>query len=234
MRTKARKKVGIMDAIVLAAGRSTRMGAGRDKQLDRLGGKPLMVFAIEKLLEHSSVDRVVLATREDKLGQVYEVLESYSLVDAVQVVVGGATRQESVKLALDHVESSRVLIHEAARPLITNELIDRVTAPNDPAVVPVIEIPFTVAIGGDRMDAEIERKRLRNVQLPQVFDTELLKRAHVQAALEGASSTEDSQLVFRTGVPVTFVDGVVENIKVTYPIDLVIAHEWIFGDELSS
>lgn len=223
-----------MDAVVLAAGRSTRMGPGSDKQLDRLGGKPLMVFAIEKLLDHSAVDRVVLTTRDDKVDRVNEVLVSYSLVDSVKVVVGGATRQESVKLALDHVESSRVLIHEAARPLITAELVDRVTAPNGPAVVPVIEIPFTVAIGDDKMDAEIDRQTLRNVQLPQVFNTEMLKQAHAQAAADGASSTEDSQLVFRTGVPVTFVDGIVENIKVTYPIDLIIAHEWIFGDQVLS
>jgi 2-C-methyl-D-erythritol 4-phosphate cytidylyltransferase len=222
-----------MDAVILAAGRSTRMGEGRDKQLDRLGGKPLMVFAIEKLLDHDAVDRVVLTTRDDKVDRVKEVLSSYSLTDQVHVIVGGVTRQESVSLALEHVESDRVLIHEAARPLISAELIDRVTSPDDPAVVPVIEVPFTVAVGGDQMTAEIERKTLRNVQLPQVFNTAILKEAHSRAAAEGQQSTEDSQLVFRLGVPVTFVAGLVENIKVTYPADLVIAHEWIFGDEAS-
>lgn len=220
-----------MDAVVLAAGRSTRMGAGRDKQLDRLGGKPLMVFAIERLLDHDAIDRVVVTTRDDRVDRVNEVIASYSLDDLVEVVVGGSSRQESVRIALEHVHSERVLIHEAARPLITSELIERVVSAEGDAVVPVVEIPFTVAIGADRMEDEIDRDTLRNVQLPQVFDTELLKRAHRVAVEQGATSTEDSQLVFRLGATVTFVDGLVENIKVTYPVDLVIAHAWIFGED---
>jgi len=220
-----------MQAIVLAAGNSTRMGPGREKQFERVGGKPMMIFALERLLEHPSIEHVFLTSRADRLDAMAQVLESYELGESVTPVEGGATRQASVLAGLRHVTSPRVLVHEAARPVITMELIERVVDSDAAAVVPVIEIPFTVAAGTDVMTAEIERDTLRNVQLPQVFDTAKLLEAHEYAVESGGSSTEDSQLMFRRGHEVVFVDGLVENIKVTYPEDIAIASGWIFGAE---
>lgn len=222
-----------MDAIVLAAGRSVRMGAGKEKQLMRIGGKPMFIFAVERLLEHPSVDRIILTAREDRLDHIQAVLNSYQLSRAVLVIPGGQTRQESVSCGLQRVTTERVMVHEAARPVISQALLSRVVAPDDDAVVPVVEIPFTVAVGGDVMEEMVERSSLRNVQLPQVFRTETLRKAHELAKKDEFMSTEDSQLVFRMGVPVRFVEGAVENIKVTYPVDFVVAHEWIFGEEES-
>ncbi len=220
-----------MDAIVLAAGRSVRMGAGKEKQLMRIGGKPMFIFAVERLLDHGAIDQVILVVRDDRIEHIQSVLDSYQLGDSVMVVPGGATRQESVWCGLQHVTSERVMVHEAARPVISRPLLDRVVAPDDDAVVPVVEIPFTVAVGGDLMEEMVERNTLRNVQLPQVYRTQVLREAHDLAMRDEFVSTEDSQLVFRMGTPVRFVEGSVENIKVTYPVDFVVAHEWIFGEE---
>jgi 2-C-methyl-D-erythritol 4-phosphate cytidylyltransferase len=206
------------------------MGEGIDKQLVRVGGKPIMIFSLEILLDHPSIDRAVIACQPDRDDEIAAILADYRLDEKCQIVSGGDTRQESVRLGLEAVSSSRVLVHEAARPLITAELIDRLVAEAAPAVVPTIEIPFSVAIGGDVMTAETDRATLRNIQLPQLFDTQVLRDAHTRARDEGQSSTEDSSLVFRTGHEVRFVEGLSENLKVTYPLDLVVAETLLFGE----
>jgi len=223
-----------MEAIVLAAGNSTRMGPGNEKQLARLGGKPMVVFALERLLEHSAIEHIYLTCRADRIEVMSDVMESYELTSSVTPVEGGESRQASVLAGLRHVTSDRVLVHEAARPVVTYALIDRVVSASGIAVVPTVEIPFTVAAGADVMIAEIERDTLRNVQLPQVFETRRLLEAHEYAVETGSTATEDSQLVFRRGHEVVFVEGLVQNIKVTYPEDLAIASAWIFrSDDLS-
>jgi 2-C-methyl-D-erythritol 4-phosphate cytidylyltransferase len=223
-----------MEAVVLAAGSSTRMGSGTQKQLMRLGGKPIVVFVLERLLQHDAIDSVFLAIRSDHQELMGKTLDTYGLTHLVRTVVGGQTRQESVLAGLRHVRSERVLIHEAARPIITPDLIDRVVNAVGSAVVPVVEIPFTVAVGNERMEQELNRSELRNVQLPQVFDTKLLLDAHLEAESSGATATEDSQLIFRKGHEVVFVEGSQQNIKVTYPGDLVILEDWTFREGASN
>ena len=91
-----------------------------------------------------------------------------------------------------------------------------------PAVVPTYAIPFSVSIGGEVMEAEIDRSVLNDVQLPQAFDTEIFRDAHQAAFDKGETATEDGVLVFRAGYEVRFVEGLPRNLKVTYPVDLVI------------
>jgi len=102
------------------------------------------------------------------------------------------------------------------------EHFDRVVAVDAPAVVPTHSIPFSVSIGGDVMEAEIDRSILHDVQLPQAFDTQILRAAHERAVERGETATEDGVLVFRAGHEVRFVEGLPRNLKVTYPVDLVI------------
>ena len=219
-----------MDAIMLAAGRSTRMGPGLDKQLYRIGGRPMLVIALEKLLTHSQFDQTIVACPPGRRDEIESVVAGYRLGPCM-FIEGGQTRQESVWLALQHVGTARVLIHEAARPMVSHDLISRVMAhPDEDAVVPTTPLPFTIAIGDDHMEGELERSRLHNVQLPQVFDTQVVRKAHEQARLDGATSTEDSSLVFRLGRKVKFVQGDVENIKVTWPVELMIVQSLIYSE----
>jgi 2-C-methyl-D-erythritol 4-phosphate cytidylyltransferase len=218
-----------MDAILLAAGRSVRMGGGQGKQLMRIGGRPLIIFSLERLRSHPHVDTIIITCPADRMDDIRKVVEDFSIND-VTLVEGGATRQESVSKGLEAVSSTRVLVHEAARPMITHELIDRLLEVDGDAVVPTWEIPFTVAIGDSLMRGEVDRTHLRNVQLPQVFDTAVLREAHAAAAAKGEDATEDGMLVFRLGRPVHFVEGSADNIKVTYPVDAYVVNALIFGE----
>jgi 2-C-methyl-D-erythritol 4-phosphate cytidylyltransferase len=145
------------------------------------------------------------------------------------LVEGGRTRQESVWNGLQKVKSRRVLIHEAARPFISKEFLLDLLANNEPAVVPTIPIPFSVAGGETYMEQELERSKLHNIQLPQLFDTEVLRRAHQKARQENFVAFEDGILVFRMGEKVRFVEGLENNIKITTPLDLVIAESLLKG-----
>jgi len=210
------------------------MGPGQHKQLYRIGGKPMLIFSLEQLLKQREIDRVLITCPHDRVNEIQSVVSEYQL-SPCEFIAGGETRQESVLLALQHVTGKRVLIHEAARPLVTSLLIARVLREtSEDAVVPTIDVPFTTSIGGDYMEGELDRKKLRNIQLPQVFDTAVLKQAHQQAAKDKQEATEDSMLVFRAGHNVRFVEGDPQNIKVTLPIDLVIAKALIFSDRETS
>ena len=220
-----------MDTILLAAGRSVRMGGGQGKQLMRIGGRPMIIFSLERLRSHPDVELIVITCPPDHLTGIQKVVDDFA-VSNVLLVAGGSSRRESVALALEHVTTPRVMVHEAARPMITHELIDRLVAVDGDAVVPTWEVPFTVAVGDTVMRDEIDRSTLRNVQLPQVFDTEVLREAHRQAVEKGQDATEDSMMVFRTGRTVHFVEGSADNLKVTYPVDAYVVHALIFGDGL--
>ena len=220
-----------MDTILLAAGRSVRMGGGQGKQLMRIGGRPMIIFSLERLRSHPDVDLIVITCPPDQLAGIQKVVDDFA-VSNVTLIAGGSSRQESVALALEHVTTPRVMVHEAARPMITHELIDRLAAVDGDAVVPTWEVPFTVAVGDTVMRDEIDRSTLRNVQLPQMFDTEVLREAHRRAVEKGEDATEDSMMVFRTGHTVHFVEGSADNLKVTYPVDAYVVNALIFGDGL--
>ncbi|MBG01279.1 MAG: 2-C-methyl-D-erythritol 4-phosphate cytidylyltransferase [Acidimicrobiaceae bacterium] len=215
----------MLDAILLAAGRSTRLGSDFDKQLHRVGNKPLVIFSAELLLEHSDINRLVVVANEDRLDNIQSVFTEFSLTQYCDFVLGGEERQESVRNSLEAIQSDRVLLHEGARPVISHSLIERVLRPKSACVTPTIPVPFTVAVGQAKMEQELDRSSLHNIQLPQAFDTQKLVDAHSHAYSESFQATDDSALLFRMGHSVEFVEGEVTNIKVTYPTDLVLVEE---------
>ncbi len=222
-------KEDTVDAILLAAGRSTRLGSGIDKQLHRIDNKPLVIYSAEQLLAHNDIDRLVVAGSAEGMDDIQSVFREFDLIQSCEFVLGGDERQESVRNSLTAVDSERVLLHEGARPLITLSLIDRVLSPDTACVSPTLPVPFTVAIGGKNMEQELDRSSLHNIQLPQAFDRQKLFEAHEQASLEGFTATDDSALIFRMGYSVEFVEGEVTNIKVTYPTDLILVEKILEG-----
>jgi 2-C-methyl-D-erythritol 4-phosphate cytidylyltransferase len=211
-----------MNAVILAAGAAKRMGNEIPKQFLRIGGKPIIIHVMEVLGKARLFDRFIVTTLPGYESHYDELIKTYHLSD-VELVGGGTTRQESCRLALGHVRSERVFIHEAARPFITVDFIRRLVSYPDRAVVPVLPIDFTVSTGDQFMTGILDRRELRNIQLPQVFDTKTIVEAHERAAADGFYSTEDSMLVFRMGVPVRFVEGERENFKITDRFDLFVA-----------
>lgn len=217
-------------ALVPAAGRGERLGPGAPKALRPLGGLPMLVHAVRALAGSRSVDLVVIAAPEDEVESVSGMLAEQTFGADVTVVTGGETRQDSVARALialpDDVDV--VLVHDAARPLVPEELVTSVVSSvraGHPAVVPGLAVVDTIKSVDAESDvtATIDRSTLRAIQTPQGFERAVLQRAHASADLDQAPATDDAGLVERIGVPVHVIAGHEEAFKVTRPFDVVMA-----------
>lgn len=218
-----------MDCIYLAAGLGQRMNHTIPKQFLPLLGKPIIAYSLEVLETVPEIDRIIVVYNKDFRSMYEELFDNYNLSKCL-LIERGDTRQDSVWRGLNVVESEKVLIHEASRPFITPDFIQSIFIYSDEkAVVPVIPIPFTVSIGNQYMTAELDRSILHNVQLPQLFDAKTLRDAHELARRENYIATEDGILVFRLGEKVRFVTGSENNIKITTPLDLIIAENLLRG-----
>lgn len=210
-----------LDCIVLAAGKGVRMRNSVPKQFMRLAGKPLIIHVLEILEQLNEIGSIWVTYLSGYETTYLQLFEQYGLRKP-KLVQGGATRQWSVYNALQCVSSDRVVIHEAVRPFFSVDLLRSMLALDAPAVVPTVPVPFTVSVGDMWMTGELNRSTLHNIQLPQVFDTKVLREAHERFYMPG-DATEDSLLVFRLGKPVRFVPGLEYNIKITTPLDLELA-----------
>jgi 2-C-methyl-D-erythritol 4-phosphate cytidylyltransferase len=151
---------------------------------------------------------------------------------SAKVVVGGDTRQQSVANGLAHITARTVVVHDAARPLVTPRLIERVVAALEDvdgaiAAVPVGETVKRAEAG--HVTATIDRSALWLAQTPQAFRTEVLAAAHERASADGFLSTDDAQLVERYGGRVAVVESSPANLKITYADDFVIAEAILAG-----
>lgn len=211
-------------AVVVAAGRGTRMGPGEAKQLRLLGGRPVVVRALEAVVS-AGLTEVVLAVPPGEEGRYRELAAQVSGA-RITVVAGGDTRTQSVALALEHVpaHASRVVVHDGARPLASARLFHRVLAAPGDAVIPALPLTDTVKrVSGARVVETLPREQLVRVQTPQAFAAPVLRRAHMAAQAGRTVATDDASLVEALGVPVTWVMGEPENVKITEPLDLVVA-----------
>jgi 2-C-methyl-D-erythritol 4-phosphate cytidylyltransferase len=211
-------------AIVPAAGRGERLGPGVPKALRLLGGVPMLVHAVRALSRARLVDVVVVAAPPGDEAEVRGLLDTYEA--AARVVSGGATRQESVRRALESLapDVDVVLVHDAARPLAPSQLVDDVVqevARGAEGVVPALPVADTIKrVEDGRVVETLRRDGLYAVQTPQGFARELLTKAHDAAVIDGFAGTDDASLVERIGGAVTVVPGHPEAAKVTRPTDL--------------
>jgi 2-C-methyl-D-erythritol 4-phosphate cytidylyltransferase len=219
---------GDVAVLVPAAGAGLRLGPGGPKALRLLAGEPLLVHAIRRVAASPSVRTIVVAAPAAEVEAVRDLLAT---VAPVTVVAGGAERQESVALALAAVPADVpiVLVHDAARALTPPELIESVAAAvraGHPAVIPVLPVVDTikeVGPGGDGSETvlgTVDRAVLRSVQTPQGFRHDVLAAAHASAS---DPLTDDAGLVEKAGLPVTCVPGSDLALKITRPLDLVLA-----------
>ena len=215
---------GDVAVLVPAAGAGVRLGPGGPKALRLLDGEPLLVHAIRRVAAASSVRLIVVAAPAADVEAVRALLAP---VAPVTVVAGGAERQESVALALAAVpaEVDIVLVHDAARALTPPRLVESVAAAvreGRPAVIPVLPVVDTIKeVGpGEVVLGTVDRSVLRSVQTPQGFRREVLVAAHAAAA---DPLTDDAGLVEKAGLPVTCVPGSELAMKITRPLDLILA-----------
>ena len=215
-------------ALVAAAGSSSRMG-GVNKLLELLDGVPVLVRTLTALQRAERVDEIVVATREEDLVAISQLCRTYGITKCTKVIRGGEDRVHSVLLAALEADpkSELLAVQDGARPLVTPELIDRVVelAGRCGAAAPAVPVKDTIKVvdGSHMVEATPERARLRAVQTPQVFQADLLKAALQSALDQEAAVTDDCSAVERLGKPVVLTEGDERNLKITTPVDLVIA-----------
>ena len=218
--------------IVLAGGIGKRIGRPVPKQLLLLGGNPLIVHVLEKVVDLPQVAEVVITCPVSHLDETHDLIVNHGFDDArFRCIEGGVTRQESVWRGLEALgDVDSVIIHEAVRPLVTAEEFRALLDAPDANAMYGIPIPFTVLKGHEYVEEILERSELVNVQLPQKFDAAALREAHAAAVRDGATFTEDASLFYHyTGARVRILAGSERNLKITVPTDLIIA-EAIYAD----
>ena len=211
-------------AILLGAGSSTRMN-GVDKVVAPLLGRPLLAYSLERLRKTPLVGRIVVVASRHNVDAVRAVADRTPAGGMVEVCIGGPRRQDSVRAALDHIGCSpRLLIHDGARPLLSESLIRRAiqAASTHSAAVAAVPVKDTIKRANPAMVVlnTVPRQGLWSVQTPQVFDAELLQTAHRTI---DEDVTDDAMMVEMLGHEVTIFMGDYQNLKVTTPDDLSVA-----------
>ena len=215
-----------MNAVVIVAGGSgRRMGGTIPKQYLDLNGKPMIIHTLERFFDYDPHMQVVLvmAKSHRKFWDVISI--SYNLDPGIVVATAGDSRYQSVKNGLQYIDNGVVVgIHDAVRPLVSRETIDRSyrAATESGSGIPVMDMDESVRLvtEPDR-SVNLERSKLKRVQTPQVFRSELIKKAYDQTC--DPSFTDDASVYESLHKPVTLVEGNPENIKITTPNDLKLA-----------
>jgi 2-C-methyl-D-erythritol 4-phosphate cytidylyltransferase len=226
-------------AILPAAGLGTRMGAETPKQFLELGGEPLVIFTLRRLAACSAITDFILATRAEELAFLEDRVARARIGRPARVVHGGETRQQSVANALGQVaaETEIVMVHDAVRPFITVEQLDRLIAEarergavilGIPAIDTVKEVkraslPEDVA----RITGTIPRERIVLAQTPQAFRYGILREAFARAEADGVTASDEASLVERLGQDVYVVLGSERNLKITRPADMDLARFYL-------
>ena len=211
--------------IIVAAGSGRRMGGGLPKQFLSIQEKPLIIHTLEKFLRFDPGIKVVvvLASAHRKLWD--QLAGSYKITEGVTLINGGETRFDSVKNGLELIEEGIITgIHDAVRPLVSLDTLARSydAAAREGSGIPVTEVEESVRIlGQDGASSRMDRTMLRRVQTPQVFRSERIKQAYLQAS--NRSFTDDASVYESVYGPVTLVEGNRENIKITTPTDMKLA-----------
>jgi 2-C-methyl-D-erythritol 4-phosphate cytidylyltransferase len=220
-------------AIIPAAGLGKRLN--QKKQFIDINGKPLLAITLSVFEECQSIDEIVIAALQEDMEIIKDICKDMKKV--VNVVIGGEERQDSVYNCLKAIskesDEDLIVIHDAARPLITKEIISGAIAEAKVSKAAVVGVPSKDTIKSVSSDNIItdtlDRNSIWLVQTPQVFRYQLIKEAYERASKIGYRATDDSKLVERLGVSVKMVMGSYENIKITTKEDVVMADAILKG-----
>jgi 2-C-methyl-D-erythritol 4-phosphate cytidylyltransferase len=219
-------EVGATWALIAAAGSGERLGIDRPKAFAALGGRPLLAQSIERLEHSELVDAIVVAAPPGWEEPSILLAEELAASKVVACVTGGATRAASVAAALFEVPLGAlvVLVHDAARPFVTDAVVERLVAPlgrGFDGAVPVLAVADTLKRVHDEVVVEtVDRDALVAAQTPQAFLAPSLRRAFSE---DFSAATDCASLVERSGGRVAVVDGDPRLLKITTPADLVVA-----------
>lgn len=210
-------------AILLAAGRSRRLGF--DKILTPLAGKIVLKFSFEVLLNSDDVDEIVVVTRGDIREKIQALVDEYKVSKAVRVIEGGKERQDSVweGISVASDQATEVLIHDAARPLITQETITMVLAEARRTGAAIVGKPASDTVKksneSDEIVETVERSSVWLVETPQIFKKELIKEAYEHVKNNKLQITDDASAVELLNHKVQLIESKALNLKLTRPED---------------
>ena len=217
----------MLSAIIVAGGSSERMGF--DKLLALIGDKPVLAHTIEAFERTDSVREIILVARAERVAEFEELVRQNDFKKVRRVVAGGKHRQDSVRAGLEKVEADAtfIAVHDAARPLIMPEQIERVLALAREHGAAALAEPVTDTL--KRADENrfvtdgVPRKSLFAMQTPQIFERALLEQAYADVAANNLSVTDEVSAVEHLGAKVRLLSNDEWNIKITYPRDLLLA-----------
>ena len=220
-------------AIILGAGNGTRMKSEKSKLLLEIGSKTVIERSVEAFLSVSDIDEIIVVARAQDIDIYSELLTD----ERISFVIGGATRQQSVKNAVETVDDAHlIIIHDGARPLIKCEDIEKTirAAEEFSAAAVGVFVKDTIKIVDKQgfVESTPERSTLFAVQTPQIFDFDLYKSAMRKADEQGLDFTDDCQLVELCGGKVKMVEGSYSNIKITTPDDIALAENLLKNEGL--
>lgn len=213
--------------IVPAAGASSRM-EGRDKLFEPLGDIPVLARTLLQVNACQLADEIIIPARREDIGRIAAMMTTYGIDKISRIIPGGASRGESVRIALGECsrEAELIAVHDGARPLAGTQLIERCIrmGARTRACIAALPVKDTVKQVYDGIIAATPpRDTLYAAQTPQVFDAALLKAAYEKAAQDAKSYTDDSAAVEALGKHVFLCEGEASNLKITEPCDLIIA-----------
>jgi 2-C-methyl-D-erythritol 4-phosphate cytidylyltransferase len=228
-----------VSVIIPAAGLGTRMGRSAPekegisrKQFMLLNGSPILIHTIRKFVSAPSVTEIVVALRADDLAWAGDLFKAQGLANSVRVVKGGETRQQSVENALAAIsdDTDLVAVHDAVRPFVLRETIEKVISEakeTGAAIVGIVPVDTVKQVHRNKVRATLPRERLILTQTPQVFKLKLLRDAFEKARQDLFIGTDESSLVERLEVEVSVVLGTDRNIKITKPSDMDLARLYL-------
>jgi 2-C-methyl-D-erythritol 4-phosphate cytidylyltransferase len=211
-------------AIIVAAGTGSRMNSGLPKQFLLLAGKPVLYYSLKAFFENdtSTIQVVVLAKQEVTFWK--EMCQKHKIQIPHQIVIGGNTRNESVRNGLNFLSGEGIVaIHDGARPFVNNEIIENcfLSAEKNGSGVACVKVKDSVRLVKESGNSALERDSLRLMQTPQTFQLSLIKKAFER--LGDSNSTDDATVAEKAGHEIHLVEGSYQNLKITTPEDLILA-----------
>lgn len=221
-------------AIVLAAGQGKRMGTEIQKQYLDIKGYPVLYYSLQAFQQSPLIDEIVLVVGEGQKDYCkQEIVEKYNFTKVKNIVQGGRERYHSVWNGLQKTQDGYVFIHDGARPFINEEILARVYQEVQTHRACVVGMPVkdTIKISDENnfvLDTP-KRSSLWQIQTPQVFETAIVKSAYEKLMEQDDKAVTDDAMVVELmlGMKVKLVEGAYENIKITTPEDLAIAHVFL-------
>lgn len=211
-------------AVIVAGGTGRRMRGTIPKQFIEINGKPVIIYSLEAFYKYDNSIQFIIALHEDYFSVWEEVIKKYPIFSNLIIVPGGNTRFHSVCNAIKMIkDESLVAIHDAVRPLVSWQTIEKCyrTAEKAGNAVPCLEMRESVREVKLTRTRSVDRDKFRTIQTPQVFRSDILKKAYRQKYRK--NFTDDATVVEKAGYKIILVDGNRENIKITTKEDLILA-----------